>query len=203
MGKKLVAEVRKDFRKSALKNLRNNGRIPAVVYGRGEETKEVSVNRSDLLKLLREHGRNALISLDLNGEVKDAVLSDYQVDSITQEVLHADFLLVDMATEIQARVPITLVGNAKGVQTGGELQQLLYEVTITSKPREIPEYIEVDISELEIGDVVKVADLREKYSSITINHEDDDGIASVTASRVTLEDAEEEVAPTSEPVEAL
>lgn len=200
MGKRLVAEVRKDFRKAALKNLRNNGRIPAVVYGRQEETKEISVNRSDLLKLLRENGRNALISLDVNGEVNNAVLSDYQVDSITQEVLHVDFLLVDMATEIQAKVPITLVGNAKGVQIGGVLQQLLYEVTITSKPRDIPEYIEVDVSGLGIGDVVKVADLRDKYSSITINHEDDDGIASVTASRVNLVDTEEE-APTPEPVE--
>ncbi|EKN68115.1 ribosomal protein L25, Ctc-form [Schinkia azotoformans MEV2011] len=186
MSKELVAEVRKDFRKSASNQLKSKGQIPAVVYGKKHEPKAISVYKGDLLKLLRQNGRYAILSLNVGGIDEKVILGDYQVDPLTKEIIHADFLYVDLTSEINTKVPVVIKGEAEGVKVGGILQQVLYELNISANVKEIPEEILIDVTNLEIGDTLKIADIRESYRSIILNHEDDELIISVIPSRLSV-----------------
>lgn len=195
MGNQLAAKERTDFKRSDKKSLRDSGEIPAVVYGNGQESKAIAVSTGDLLKTIKEVGRNGIISLDLDGTKHNVMLSDYQKDPLKSEIYHADFLAVDLSHEIQAQVRVNLTGDAAGVKNGGVLQQSVYEVTVTARPNDIPESIDLDVSGLEVGDTVSFADLDVK-DKLKIENEDDEVIASILAPRTEQEtiegDAEEE-----------
>src|SRR5699024_1724381 len=114
----------------------------------------------ELVKTVRDEGRNAIISLDIEGESPvDVMLHEYQMDPIKEELIHADFYIVDMSEEMDVEVSLRLDGEAEGVRDGGVLQQPLYVLQVRAKPREIPEQISVNISELTVGDSITVADL--------------------------------------------
>ena len=161
MAVKLKAERREDYQKSYTKQIRQEGRIPAVIYGNNKEPQTVSVNSIDLLKTVRDEGKNAIISLDVEGQSVDVMLHEYQVEPIKDELIHADFYIVNMSQEMDVSVSIHLEGEAQGVKDGGVLQQPLYELAIRAKPADIPEEIKVDVSGLEIGDSIMVSDLKE------------------------------------------
>lgn len=160
MSTAIQAVERTEFRNSALTKIRNEGNIPAVVYGNRLESKSVYINGADLIKMMREVGRNGVFPLDLNGKKVNVMLTEYQADPIRNEILHADLLAVDMSKEISADVRITLVGQAEGVKDGGVLQQALHEVSITATPANIPTAIEVDVTSLAIGDTLTVGDIK-------------------------------------------
>ncbi|AYA74046.1 50S ribosomal protein L25/general stress protein Ctc [Bacillus sp. Y1] len=182
MTTQLHAQEREDFRQSTLSIMRHEGQVPAVVYGTNVDSKALYINASDFLKTIREVGRNGVISLDLDGETYDVILSDYQMDPIKKEILHADFLAVDMSKEIQVNVRVTLVGEAAGVKDGGVLQQPLHEVSITATPADIPQVIEVDVSNLQVGETMSIADIQGR-TSYHINNEDEETIVSILPPR--------------------
>lgn len=203
MSNTLVAEERKEFRRSVLNKLRNEGNIPAIVYGRHEKSKSIAVKNADLLKVIRENGRNGIISLEVNGKPENVVLEDYQWNPLNHEIYHADFLHINMSTEIHAKVHVELIGTAKGEEHGGVLQQSLHELNITAKPKEIPEVIEVDISNLEIGHTVNIGTIRKSYGNITISHDDDEVIVTILSPRLetennTSEEQSEKIPDTNE-----
>lgn len=179
----LKADERTGRKRSDLRELRENGGIPAIVYGYKTENMPISINSIEFMKTMREAGRNGVISLDLEGKKMNVVLHEYQEEPILKNVIHADFLAVDMSQEIDAEVYVGLSGTAAGVKEGGVTQQILHELSVTAKPNEIPEEISVDITNLEIGDVVSVGDIRKDYQ-VTINHEDDEAIATILAPTV-------------------
>ncbi|TFE01921.1 50S ribosomal protein L25/general stress protein Ctc [Jeotgalibacillus sp. R-1-5s-1] len=189
MSAVLKATKREGFKKSDTTALRNEGKLPAVVYGYKVDNTPISVSEIDLVKTIREVGRNGIIELDIEGKKQKVVLSDYQSDFLKDEIIHADFLAVNMAAEIDVNVTVNLVGEAEGAKEGGVVQTILHELSISAKPNDIPESFEVDVTELNIGDSYTVEDLRSKYS-VTINHEDDETIVSVLAPR-TEEELEE------------
>lgn len=168
--------------------LRNNGFIPAVVYGFEVESQPIAVEEKDLTKTLREVGRNGVIKLEVNGKTVNAVMSDYQMNILKGQMIHADFLAINMQEELDVNVIVNVVGNSVGVSEGGLLQQPNREITITVKPSSIPESIDVDVSGMAIGDTLTVADVREKIEYAIVN-EDDYTLATVSAPRV--EDTEE------------
>jgi len=160
MAISLKAKQREDLSRGATNEVRNEGNIPAVVYGKGEDALTISVNNLELLKTLRDEGRNAIITLDVeNGDAVDVMLHEYQTDPVRGDVIHADFYIVDLTEEMDVEVPVRLEGDAIGSRDGGILQQPLYELQIRVKPRDIPEEIVVNIDELEIGDSISIADL--------------------------------------------
>jgi large subunit ribosomal protein L25 len=162
MAVKLKADQRQDLKKSYTKIVRSEGRIPAIVYGKDREPTTIAVNSMELLKTVRDEGKNVIISLNIEGEsAVDVMLHDYQIDPIKDELLHADFYVVNMSKEMDVDVPIHLDGEALGVKEGGVLQQPLYNLSIRAKPRDIPEEIKLDVSELGIGDSIMVADLKQ------------------------------------------
>ncbi|MCU9615287.1 50S ribosomal protein L25/general stress protein Ctc [Caldibacillus lycopersici] len=174
----IQAKERTNFQRSVLNALRESGQIPAVVYGKNISSTPIVVQKSDFLKEIREVGRNGVLSVNLDGSKQKVVVRNYQDDPLTKEILHIDFLAVDANTEINTNVRINLTGEAEGVKDGGVLQQPMFELAITAKPDQIPEAIEVDVTNLKVGETVTVGEISSKYQ-FQIHHEADEVIASI------------------------
>lgn len=162
----VVLEVKKreTFGKNEARRLRREGFIPGVVYGgaSGEAT-PVAVSPKDLLRILHsESGVNTLINLKLDGTDAQVLVKEYQLDPIEKKLLHADFYRIAMDRLLTVAVPIALRGEAAGVkQQGGLIDFVHREIEVECLPSDIPEKIEVDISELLLNQSVRVRDLPE------------------------------------------
>lgn len=172
----LVAQERKGVKKSTLKTLRNNGGIPAIVYGREINTESISITYKELRDVIRNVGRYGIISLNLNGESKNVILRDYQSNPVTKDILHVDFLQVDHHTEIDTSVSVILKGTSIGEKVGGVAKQFLHELNITANVNDLPDSIEIDITNFEMGHTVQIADIKKEYSNCTFKHEDEEAI---------------------------
>jgi large subunit ribosomal protein L25 len=156
------AQGRADRGKNAARRLRRSGLIPAVVYGGKDQTVAVSVDPKALRRVLRsEAGRNTILKLDLGkGAPTSAILKSWQVDPIRENFLHADFFRIAMDVAIRVTVPVAVKGEARGVKVdGGVLELITREIAVECLPGDIPERIEVDVSDLGINDAVRVSDL--------------------------------------------
>jgi len=156
----LVAQKRNVFGKGAARNLRRAGIIPGVLYGRDQGTMSVQINEQTFKKFLRANGENMLIDLNIDEYGTEPVLiKELQRHPVKRSLVHADFIRISLDESVTAPVPITLVGSSPGVQEGGVLTFLLRQISVTCLPLLIPEEIQVDISEMNIGDTIRVADL--------------------------------------------
>ena len=189
MGNVLAAKERVDGKRSNLRLIRENGGIPAVVYGHNQDSTPIEVNGKELRKTLQEIGRNGIIELQLENEKKNVMLTEYQMDSLTNKFVHVDFLAVNLTRKVTAGVPLVAVGTPAGVKEGGILQQTLHEVAVTARPKELPESIEIDVSHLQIGDSIYLKDIEGQVAA-AIENEGDEVVASVLAPK--LEPAVEE-----------
>lgn len=186
MSTAIQSKTRETKTRSALTALRNDGFIPSVVYGYNTESTPIAVKEGDLMKTLREVGRNGVIKLEVDGKQLNVVLNDFQEDALKGEIRHADFLAIDMSEELEVDVTVHLVGESVGEKEGGVVQQPNREVTIKVKPSEIPESFEVDVSEMQIGDTLTVADVRGK-SKFEILTDDDYALVLISAPRTEAE----------------
>jgi len=182
MATTVKTQVREKGQHSNLTKLRSEGFVPAVVYGFKTETTSIAVNEVDLLKTLREVGRNGVMKLDLAGKLVNVVLSDYQMNVLKGNVVHADFLAINMTDELEVSVTVVTTGNSIGVSQGGVLNHPNLELTIKVKPSAIPDSIEIDVTDLEIGDILRVGDMRKKCEFNILN-DDDFALVSVSAPR--------------------
>ncbi|MEH7384582.1 50S ribosomal protein L25 [Bacillus sp. JJ1521] len=187
----LIAEERNTVKKSDLKRFRSEGKIPAVVYGNAINTESILINSADLRSVIKDVGRNGIFSLNLDGNSKSVILRDYQNNAVTKEILHVDFLQVDKNTEIDTKVSVILKGTSNGEKVGGVVNQFLYELDLTAKANDLPDQIEIDITEFEIGHSVRIADIKKEYSNCTIKHEDDETIVMIDYPRVRTNEEEE------------
>lgn len=158
----LKAKPRNVNKRTVAKLLRSEGRVPAIVYGQSKEPIPISVDSVELLKTLRDEGRNVIISLDLEGQSPvNVMLQEHQMEPIRNTMVHADFYRIDLSSEVDVQVPIHLEGEAQGVKDGGILSQPLHELAVRAKPNEIPEMITIDVSPLEVNDSLLVSDLKD------------------------------------------
>ena len=143
------------------RRLRREGKVPAVVYGLDADPIAVSVEWPELRRCLTtDAGLNALITLDIEGTNHLSVVKDIQRHPTRRDVLHVDFLRVTEDQLIDVNVPVVLIGEARNVTMyDGMVDQSMYEMTISVKPTAVPQQIEVDITELELGATVKVEDV--------------------------------------------
>jgi large subunit ribosomal protein L25 len=162
----LEATARDSFGKNEARRTRREGLVPAVLYGAsagaGKEATAISVNPKALLKILHsESGANTLISLKLAGAADARVLvREYQLDPVTHQLLHADFYRVAMDRAIQVMIPVVVRGEPAGVkQQGGILEFVRREIEVECLPGDIPEHVEVDVSELMLHQGIRVRDL--------------------------------------------
>lgn len=159
----LVVATREGTGKSVNRKLRAAGRIPAILYGQGRESVAIALDPRALEKVLRAGGANTLLDLTVEGRSDlgkpVALVKELQRHPIRGTILHADLYQVDLTRTVEVEVPIHLLGKPKGLDFGGLLEHTLREVKLECLPRSIPAAIEVDVSNLEIGDVVHVRDL--------------------------------------------
>jgi len=156
------AKGRTDRGKNAARRLRREGFIPAVVYGGKDGNFAVAVDPKSLQKVLRsEAGRNAILKLDIAGQgATNAILKSWQVDPIRESFLHADFYRIAMDVAIRVTVPIQVKGEARGVKVdAGILELIMREIAVECLPGDIPEHIDVDVSDLGINGALRVSDL--------------------------------------------
>ncbi len=162
----LEATARDSFGKNEARRTRREGLVPAVLYGASggasREATAITVNPKALLKILHsESGANTLISLKLAGAADARVLvREYQLDPVTRQLLHADFYRVAMDRAIRVMIPVVVRGEPAGVkQQGGILEFVRREIEIECLPGDIPEHVEVDVSELMLHQGIRVRDL--------------------------------------------
>jgi large subunit ribosomal protein L25 len=159
------AFIRNQSGKGSARTLRRSGHIPAVFYGPTTQTISLYVRQMDLEKIFKKHsGENLFFQVRLKGEQRDesrtAMLKELQKDPVSRAYLHVDFYEVSLTKELEVEVGLRIVGKAKGVEKGGMLQEARRDLQIRCLPRNIPEYIEVDVSGLDIGDSLHVRDLQ-------------------------------------------
>jgi large subunit ribosomal protein L25 len=168
----LEAQPREAGTKNQARRVRREGKIPAVVYGASKASVPVSVDPRHVLRILRsDSGHNTIFDLALDGgERTKAMIVDWQYEPIKGHLLHIDLQRIAMDKALRVSVPIVLQGVAEGVKTdGGILEQILREVEIECLPADIPSHIDVDISHLTFGMVLRVSNLppNEKLKFLT------------------------------------
>lgn len=158
----LQAEVREERGKGPARRLRSRGLIPAVLYGPETEPTPIAVSPKEVLRMLHtEHGRNTVVNLALgDGKESLAICKDVDVDPVSRALRHVDFYHVVLGREVDVQVPFRSKGRAAGVQKGGTLHVTLRELPVRCTPDKIPAAIEIDVSKMEIGDVLRVEDLQ-------------------------------------------
>lgn len=156
----LDANVREGRSKSSLKHIRGGGEVPGVVYGKNMGSMAISVDAKELKKILGSvSGRNTLINMTVNGGKQTVMVKSLQMDPLHRDIRHVDFQQVSADTKIRTIIPIKLKGTPKGLALGGIIQHDLRSAEIECLPSQIPDAIEVDITELEIADALSVEDL--------------------------------------------
>jgi len=160
----LNADLRTECGKSAVKKLRREGLIPAILYGHKKESIPLSLSSLLLNRIMTDEAiESTLIDLTIkageNEEKKTVVPKDIQVGPVKRNCLHVDFYEVDMSEKIVVPISIHLIGKAKGVEAGGILQQIKREVEVKCLPSKIPGRFEIDVSNLEIGDSIHLGEI--------------------------------------------
>jgi large subunit ribosomal protein L25 len=186
------------FNKNAARRVRVKGRIPAVVYGAAEPAIAIEVDPKQILKILHsDAGHNSIFDLEINGSTAKtkAMIVDWQYEPIRGSLLHIDLKRIALDKPIRVEVPIQMVGIAVGVKNqGGILDQVLREIEVECLPGDIPSHIDVDVTNLSFGDVLRVADLPHS-DKLKFLKDEDATVAHVTA-------VKEEAAPAADAVAA-
>ena len=188
---------------SASRRLRRQGMIPGVLYGRGKNPHAFCVGERELRRALTgPAGLHAILDVVLDGQktTHPSILKDYQQDVITGRLAHIDLQEVRLDQPIHAQVVIELVGESEGTKEGGVLSQVSREINVEALPLEVPERIEVDISAMEMGDTMRLADIPGIDGVTFLDDPDETVLATVTVPtrEVEPEPTEEELAELAE-----
>ncbi|AOE77556.1 MULTISPECIES: 50S ribosomal protein L25/general stress protein Ctc [Pseudomonas] len=190
----LNAQARTDLGKGASRRLRHAANIPAVVYGGNKPAESVTILAKEIAKLFEnEAAYSHVIELNVDGAKQNVIVKAMQRHPSKQFIMHADFVRVVAGQKLTAIVPVHFVGEEAPVKKGGEISHVLNEIEVTCLPKDLPEFIEVDLSALEIGAIVHLSDLKapKGVEFVALAHGDDKAVANVHAPRVAPE-AEEE-----------
>jgi len=192
----LEASQRKSTGKGQARALRRQGLIPAVLYGPKTESMLLTISDFDLGKIHKESGGDhAILNLVIkNGGMQNrtAIIKDMQTAPVTRQCLHVDFYEISLDEEITLKVPVELTGKSKGVERGGFLQLVRHGLEISCLPADIPDKIEVDVSDLDIGDSVHVEDIS-LGEKLTLQFDSNFTVVTVVAPVVEEEVPEEEL----------
>lgn len=157
----IQAETRARSGSGVLKQLRREGLLPSVIYGKGIDNLNLKIDAKAFRDILAHSSSdNIVVNLEIDGkESRLAFLKDVQYDPLTGAALHADFRAIDNKTEITAHIPAHLNGTAPGVKAGGVVEQYVHAIEITCLPNDLPETIEIDISNLKLGESLHLGDI--------------------------------------------
>ncbi len=203
----LSAEVRSDYGKGASRRLRRTNKFPGIIYGGGNNPTPISLNHNEVLNNLQHEAFfSHILTLDVGGAKEQAIIKDIQRHPFKQQILHIDFQRIVAGEAITVRVPLHYMNEdtCYGVKTeGGSINRVETEISVSCLPKDLPEYIEVDLAELKLGESLHLSDVKlpEGVTSTDLSHGDEDhdrAIVAVHATRATTEADEDEAAPDAE-----
>ncbi len=161
MSLTIKCEKREVFGKNASRRLRREGKVPAVLYGGDEPSMHLAIQKKDIFGILRsESGENTIFKASFDSESRDTMIKELQTDPVTDEILHIDLILIAMDKAVRVSVPVVVTGESVGVKTeGGFVDLITREVEVECLPGDIPEHIEVDISDLHLHQSIKIEEM--------------------------------------------
>ena len=172
--------------KSNTKVIRNEGKVPCVLYGGGKESINFSMYSADFKQLV--YTPNTFkVKLDIDGTIYRAILKDMQFHPVNDSILHADFQEIDENKEVIIGVPVKLVGNSVGVRAGGKLAVKANKLNVKALPKHLPDFIEVNIDNLEIGKAIKVGEV--KVENMILLDAPNNPVVTVKTTRAAQEEA--------------
>jgi len=187
----LNAELRSDLGKGASRRLRRLASlVPAVVYGGEKAPESISMLAKEVAKLLEnEAAYSHIIELNIGGAKQNVIIKALQRHPAKGHVLHADFVRVVAGQKLSAHVPVHFINEAAAIKKGGEISHVVAEVEVTCLPKDLPEFIEVDLADAEVGSIVHLSDLKapKGVEFVALAHGNDLAVANVHAPRVAPE----------------
>jgi len=194
----VIAEAREDQGKGASRRLRHQGMIPAVIYGAGKDPVSITLNHNEMVKHLNDEAfYSHILTVKTPSGDEKAILKDLQRHPAKPIVMHADFLRVDENQKLRVHVPVHCIGadTAPGVKAGGVLTHNMNEVEVQCLPKNLPEFIEADVSNLEIGQSVHLSELTipTGVEVVELLHGEghDQAVATMAGTRASIETGEE------------
>jgi large subunit ribosomal protein L25 len=202
MSIELNAELRTDTGKGASRRLRHAKKVPAILYGAGKDPENLTLEQKDVqYELQHEAFFTQVLELNIGGKKQDVLLRDLQHHPYKQDILHMDFQRVEAKKEMHVNVPLHFINEdiAPGVKTeGGAISHVMSEVEVVCLPKDIPEFIDVDLGELHLGEIVHLSDLKMpagvEVFALKQGEEHDSAVASIHARKVA-EEPEQAEAP--------
>jgi large subunit ribosomal protein L25 len=185
----LVGYARTELRKGATKQLRREGKIPAIIYGHSDPV-PISVPANEFEKKYHTLSESTIITISVDGKPYDVLIKDYQENTMKGEITHLDFFEIERGKKLRTRVSVHTTGSAHGVKEGGILEMGLHEVDIECLPKDIPSYLEVSIEGMEIGDSIHVSDMAIP-EGVEILTAPDMLVVAITTAKVVLEEGAE------------
>jgi len=208
MSLEIKAQKRDVFGKNAARRIRRDGKVPAVLYGPKTDNVALILDKKDIFSILKsESGENTLFKVAFDTQKSDAMIKDFQADPVSDELIHVDLIQIVMDKAIRVAIPVVLLGEAVGVKSeGGFVDFVSREIEIECLPRDIPENIQVDISELHMHQSLKMEDLSPPEG--TVFTDDPDMVivliqAPTKEEEVVVEEEEEEVMAEEEEPEVI
>lgn len=189
---RLSVRPRKRTGKSGARKVRKEGNIPAVLYGNGVEPTALVVEPEALRRALSNSaGRNTVLEIEIEGgEKRFSLLREIQKDPLGDRAIHIDFLAIDMEKPVRVSVPVNTNGRSEGERKGGKLEKLMRAIEIECLPSDIPDSVEIDVSDLDIGDSVDVAGVELGEGAAPLRG-GDEKVVQVIAERAAAEEEEE------------
>src|SRR5688500_12044052 len=200
----LSGNVRENRGKGVARSLRSTGRVPAIIYGHGREPQSLSIDTRELEKLLAHiSAENTVIDLTVDGKMARTLIREIQRHPFKRQILHVDFQELVAGEKVVVRLPIILVGVPAGVRMdGGVLDQTMRELEVEVDPSNIPNHVEIDVTELHIGASLHVSDIPLPEGGAVVG-DPDASVAVISAPRAAVEEAAVEEAETSAEPEVI
>lgn len=183
----LEIEKRQSTGSGKTNRIRHSGYIPGILYGKGMEPTPIQIRESILSENIRHHGHNTVFSVNLGESDMQAVIRDIQFDPVNKEYLHVDLQRIFMDQTREAEVPIRIVGKSKAASRGAVYNLQIDHITVEGLPANIPEYIEINVSDMKVGDHFTVADLL-LPDNLVVKNSKNEIIVSLTPPRTVAED---------------
>lgn len=186
----LNAQARTDLGKGASRRLRHAANNPAVVYGGNKPAESVTILAKEIAKLFEnEAAYSHVIELNVDGAKQNVIVKAMQRHPSKQFIMHADFIRVVAGQKLTATVPVHFIGEEAPIKKGGEISHVVNEIEVTCLPKDLPEFIEVDLSAAEVGAIIHLSDLKapKGVEFVALAHGDDKAVANVHAPRVAPE----------------
>ncbi|MCF7791253.1 MAG: 50S ribosomal protein L25 [Victivallales bacterium] len=198
---RLNLESRKELGSKESRRLRKAGKIPAVIYGQNKQPRQCTVDSIDWYNIANQDIQILKVFIDKSKRPVNVLIKDIQHDYLSNQTLHVDFKEINMNEEITASVTINVTGTPVGEKSGGVLNQELYELEVSSLPNDLPESIEVDVSELDLDDALYVKDIK-LPENVSTDEDPERTVANVSEPRLSVEPEEAEEAEVGEETEA-